>query len=83
MAYQKNITNDYKPEGLELVDKIINNVDQMQEGHTSIMSSNLVLQLIADIEISTSNVALRNKVNNLIERVELIELAFYNLQNNT
>ena len=82
MAYQKNIANDYKPEGLELVDKIITNVDQMQEGHTTIMSSNLVLQLIADIEISTSNVALRNKVNNLIERVELIELAFYNLQNN-
>ena len=83
MAYQKNIANDYKPEGLELVDKIISNVDQMQEGHTTIMSSNLVLQLIADIEISTSNVALRNKVNNLIERVELLELAFYNLQNNT
>ena len=82
MAYQKNIANDYKPEGLELVDKIITNVDQMQEGHTTIMSSNLVLQLIADIEISTSNVALRNKVNNLIERVELLELAFYNLQNN-
>ena len=51
MAYQKNIANDYKPEGLELVDKIITNVDQMQEGHTTIMSSNLVLQLIADIEI--------------------------------
>ena len=82
MAYQKNIANDYKPEGLELVDKIITNVDQMQEGHTTIMSSNLVLQLIDDIEISTSNVALRNKVNNLIGRVELIELAFYNLQNN-
>ena len=83
MAYQKNIKNDYKPEGLELIDMIITNVNQINNNNNNtVMSSNLVLQLINNVETSTSNQALRNRVNTLEERIELLELVIHNLQNN-
>ena len=76
MAYQKNIANDYKPEGLEMVELVITNVDQMREGHLTIMSSNLVLSLLNNG--TTTN--LQNAINALAVRIETIEETFSNLQ---
>lgn len=84
MAYQKNIKNDYKPEALELIDMIITNINQINNNNnnTTVMSSNLVLQLINNVETSTSNQTLRNRINTLEERIELLEEVIHNLQNN-
>ena len=82
MSYQKNIRNNYTHDGIELIDKVITNINQIENGKISIMSSDLIIQLINDVETSTSNNILRNRVSTLEEKVELLEQVIHNLQNN-
>ena len=82
MSYPKNIKNNYTHDGIELIDKVITNINQIENGKISIMSSDLIIQLINNVETSTSNNNLRNRVSTLEEKVELLEQVIHNLQNN-